>query len=114
MKFVNVKKMFSRICLALVLLALLGSPLASTAEARPIKAPSTEIGDHGGWFDQVLSRLMNLLPGQQQEARARQEKAVAPAPGEPYFRPNNGSIISYTTNNGSCIDPLGRPRPCID
>lgn len=108
MKLSIAKKMVSRVCLALSLIALLGAPMASTAEARPLKAPRVEAGAHGGWFDQIVSRLMELLPGHQQEPRTQQEKGL-----EVTLSPRNGTlIISYTTNNGSCIDPQGRPRPC--
>jgi hypothetical protein len=107
MKLVNVKRTFSRICLAIALIALLGSPIVSTAEARTLKPPRVEAGAHGGWFDQIVSRLMELLPGRQRETSTH-EKGL-----DLTLLPRGGSgIISYSTNNGSCIDPQGRPTPC--
>lgn len=80
-------------------LALTAVPLAS---ARPLAAPAVHEAD-GGWLGTALQwveDLVNLRGSNPAGPSRRRGQAVIPR--------KEGS----GTNSGSCIDPVGRPRPC--
>ena len=84
---------------AVALLTLLAVPMAG---ARTMSSPSLHSGD-GGWLGATLRWVEDL--------------AGLRHPGHPNGKPGrqtppNQKDTLNTTQGGSCIDPMGRPRPC--
>lgn len=87
---------------AVALLTLLAVPMAG---ARPVSAPSLHSVD-GDWLGATL-RWVEELVGLRQAGHSVRPGTKAP---------RNTKEESSSTNvasSGGCIDPLGRPRPCL-
>ncbi len=80
-----------------ITLVLLSVP---AAHARPIERSGPSIETGAGWVDAALSWLNNLLFGDQPAS-----------PEQPQSSFDTAS--TFTPMSGSCIDPEGRPRPCL-
>lgn len=93
---------FAAVAVIALTLVLLTAP-AVQARSFDLAGPSLSAGS--GWFDAALSWLGQVLFGGEQPA---QHKATAN--GEVLIDDSDG--YGYL-NSGSCIDPEGRPRPCV-
>jgi hypothetical protein len=92
-----------RVCLVLVVTALLALLVAPVAGARTVSSASLHLAGNG-WIDAGLHWVTNLVslwhPVHQGHSGAR----------KPVHQKDD---LVYTPSGSSCIDPLGRPRPCF-
>lgn len=89
----------SVVALALVL------SFVPAAQASPF-GPSLDT--RTGWFDVALSWLSGLLFGEESSSPAPKSSFEAATPTPTTLDGDN------TLQSGMCIDPAGRPRPCVD
>lgn len=97
--FVSLSRVFA-VAVVVLSLAVISVP---TVQAAPLggKAPSVEL--RADWFEAAMSWLRGLLPAGDSRPVSRATSAVTTS-GE----------MTVSLNSGSCIDPQGRPRPCIE
>jgi len=76
------------------------------AQASPF-GPS--IDTRAGWFDVALSWLNGFLFGEETSSPRPTGSAFEAATTTP-----SASGGDNTIQSGMCIDPAGRPRPCLD
>jgi hypothetical protein len=92
-----------RVCLVFVVIVLLALLVAPMAGARTVSSPSIHPSD-GGWAGAAL-RWVEDLTGLHR-------------PGHPGHRGTKPAVTTKDTSStdgvtGTCIDPMGRPRPCF-
>jgi hypothetical protein len=90
-----------RIPLVLVVTALLALLVVPMASARPVSSPSLHSAD-GGWLDATLRWVEDLAGLRHPGHHGRSGTQAQP----------NQKETTNATQGGSCIDPMGRPRPC--
>lgn len=91
-----------RVCLVFVVIALLALLMAPVAGARTVSSPSVHPAADGGWVGAAL-RWVEDLAGLHRQA-----------PGHRGTKPVSTKETSTTDGvTGTCIDPMGRPRPCF-
>ena len=91
-----------RLCRLFALAAVLALTVVPLASARPLATPAVHEAD-GGWFGAALEWVEDLVgfrrPGPADRGRRQGQPAIP-------------QTKSSSSNGGSCIDPVGRPRPC--
>ena len=89
-----------RVCLVFVVTALLALLVVPMAGARAVSSPSVHAAD-GGWVGAALRWVEDL--------------AGLRRPGHPDHRGTKPPVNAKSEEavTGTCIDPMGRPRPCF-
>lgn len=92
-----------RVCLVFVVIVLLALLVVPMAGARTVSSPSIHPSD-GGWVGTAL-RWVEDLTGLHRPAQQ----------GHRGTKPGVSTKDTSSTNSitGTCIDPMGRPRPCF-
>lgn len=99
-RFVSRSAVTALVALTLVLASV------PAAQATPFDVPYGAF-ERAGWLDSAVSWLTALLFGT--DAGAAQPKAAVEST-ETFTDTDFGA---YGPTSGSCIDPQGRPKPCV-
>lgn len=92
-----------RLCRLFALAAVLALTVVPLASARPLESPAVQ--EAGGGFVTTALRWVEDFVGFRRPGPA--DRGQTRQPATPRKEGN-------TTNGGSCIDPVGRPRPWCD
>jgi hypothetical protein len=91
---------FSRVCFASAVVCSLTFATTPVANALPREGSSPAVRAESSWLGATLDWLQSLLD-RSERSQGWQEGKPAPTVSQ-----------EKKASNGSCIDPLGRPRPC--
>ena len=92
---------YCRILVVASLLVLTAVPMAS---ARTVESPSVSRAQAGDWFGATLRWVEDLVGLRRPGHRPEQSGPQTP----PNTKAENSAAIG-----GTCIDPMGRPKPCL-
>jgi hypothetical protein len=90
-----------RVCLVFVVIVLLALLVVPMAGARTVSSPSIHPSD-GGWVGAALRWVEGLAGLDRPAAQSNHRGAKKPVTAK-----------SSEAVTGTCIDPMGRPRPCF-
>jgi hypothetical protein len=92
---------YRRILVVAALLALVMVPVAS---ARTVQPRSVDAVQDGGWIGATLRWAEELVGLRRPGHRPGQSGPKAPP---------NTKAEDFSSVGGTCIDPMGRPKPCF-
>ncbi len=97
--FVSLSRVFA-VAVVVLSLAVISVP---TAQAAPLGGKTPAIELRADWFEAAMSWLQGLLPAVDSRPVSHATSAVTVS-----------GDVKVSLMTGSCIDPQGRPRPCME